>query len=102
MNKRSITHSQIKKLVFNVLESLSKINPDYKFYRRLDANLLGPNSKLDSLGIVNLIVAIEQNIEDEFGVSVTIADERAMSQKHSPFRKIGTLVNYIDMLLKDI
>ena len=51
---------------------------------------------------LNLIVVIEQNIEDEFDVSITIADERAMSQKHSPFRTIGTLADYIDMLLKEI
>jgi len=48
-----------------------------------------------------LIVAIEQNIEDEFDVSITIADVRAMSQKHSPFRTIGTVADYINMLLKE-
>ena len=64
--------------------------------------LFGKDGKLDSLALVNLIVVIEQNIEDEFDVSITIADERAMSQKHSPFRTIGTLADYIDMLLKEI
>jgi acyl carrier protein len=44
---------------------------------------------------------IEQNIEDEFDVSITIADEKAMSQKRSPFRTIGTLADYIDMLLRE-
>ena len=51
--------------------------------------------------LVRLIVIIEQNIEDEFDISLTIADERAMSQKQSPFRTIGTLVDYIDILLKE-
>ena len=57
---------------------------------------------MDSLGLVNLLVIIEQNIEDEFDVSVAIADEKAMSQKYSPFRTIGTLTNYINMLLIDM
>ena len=63
--------------------------------------LFGKDGKLDSLGLVNLLVIIEQNIEDEFDVSITIADEKAMSQKRSPFRTIGTLADYIDMLLRE-
>ena len=63
--------------------------------------LFGKDGKLDSLGLVNLLVIMEQNIEDEFDVSIIIADERAMSQKHSPFRTIGTLADYIDMLLRE-
>ena len=66
-----------------------------------DTTIYGNDSRLDSLGLINLIVAVEQNIEDEFDVSITIADERAMSQKHSPFRTIGSLAEYIEMLLKE-
>ena len=35
------------------------------------------------------------------GSGITIADEKAMSQERSPFRTIGTLVDYIDMLIND-
>ena len=49
---------------------------------------------------MNFIVATEQRVEDELGTIITLADEKAMSQKHSPFRTIGSLVNYLDMLLK--
>jgi acyl carrier protein len=66
-----------------------------------DTTIYGNDSRLDSLGLINLIVAVEQNIEDEFDVNITIADERAMSQKHSPFRTIGSLAEYIEMLLKE-
>ena len=58
--------------------------------------LFGKDGKLDSLGLVNLLVIMEQNIEDEFDVIITIADERALSQKRSPFRTIGTLADYIE------
>ena len=66
-----------------------------------DTTIYGNDSRLDSLGLVNLLVTIEQNIEDEFDASLTLADERAMSQKHSPFRTIGSLADYIVMLLKE-
>ena len=44
---------------------------------------------------MNLIVAVEQAVEDELGVRVTLADEKAMSQRSSPFRTVGTLAAYV-------
>ncbi len=44
---------------------------------------------------MNLVVALEQRIEDEFGVSLTLADEKAMSYSRSPFRNVQTLRDYV-------
>jgi acyl carrier protein len=59
-----------------------------------DAALYGRDGALDSVGLVSLIAAVEQALEDRFGISVALADERAVSQKHSPFHTIGTLADY--------
>lgn len=56
--------------------------------------LLGRNGVVDSLGLVSVIVAVEQAISDQLGLSVSLADERAFSQKSSPFRSVGTLAAY--------
>jgi len=69
--------------------------------KRLDQRLFGKEGALDSLGVVNLIVAVEEAIEDEMDVMITLADERAMSQKRSPFRSIETLVDYIAVLVDE-
>ena len=61
--------------------------------------LFGSGSKLDSLDLINLVVAVEQNIEDEFDVTIKLADERVLSQKTSPFKTVRTLTDYIEMLL---
>ena len=65
------------------------------------AALFGPDSVLDSLGLVSLIVAVESAVEDEFDVSVTLADERAMSQENSPFRTVDALAEYVTQLLEE-
>jgi acyl carrier protein len=57
--------------------------------------LIGPGAVLCSLELVSLIVEMEQAVEDEYGLAVTIADERAMSRQRSPFRTIGTLADYV-------
>jgi D-alanine--poly(phosphoribitol) ligase subunit 2 len=64
-----------------------------------DAPLYGPEGVLDSLALVRLIVSIEMAVEDRFDVALTLASERAMSQKRSPFLTVGTLAAYIEELL---
>ena len=65
-----------------------------------DTPLLGREGVLDSLGLVSLVVALEQTVEDTYGVSVSLADERALSERHSPFRTIGTLADYAGRLIE--
>ncbi len=65
-----------------------------------DAPLFGKDGVLDSIALVTLIVAVEQAVEDEFDTALTIADEKAMSQKISPFRTVGSLAEYIQKLVK--
>ena len=93
---------KIISIVFQAIDTINKQNEQDELIEKSETiELYGSKSKLDSLGLVNLIVTVEQNIEDEFDVNITIADERAMSQIHSPFRTIGSLADHIEMLLKE-
>ena len=59
-----------------------------------DTILFGKDGALDSMGLVTLIVAVEQAIEDAFDVSPGLADEKAMSQAKSPYRSVASLADY--------
>jgi hypothetical protein len=61
--------------------------------------LFGRGGALDSLGLVTLIIAVEQAIEDRYGVSLCLADEKAMSQQYSPYRNIGSLAEYASRVI---
>jgi acyl carrier protein len=61
-----------------------------------ETHLIGGKSPLDSIGLVTLIADLEGDIQKEFGVTVTLADEKAMSLTVSPFRRVGTLVAYVE------
>ena len=65
-----------------------------------DTKLFGEEGLLDSMGIVSLIVAVEQAIEDRYGASVALADERALSQSSGPYRTIRTLADYASTVLE--
>lgn len=46
-------------------------------------------------------MAVEQNIEDIYDISVTLADEKAMSQKESPFASVRALAKYIEVIIDE-
>lgn len=54
---------------------------------------------LDSVNVVSLIVELEQQIAEDYGVEITIADDLAMSQRRSPFRTVGSLADYVQGLM---
>lgn len=58
--------------------------------------LMGEKSGIDSIALVSLIVEIETRLSEEHGLELTLADDRAMSSLRSPFRRVGTLVDYIE------
>ncbi len=60
-----------------------------------ESPLFGKEGKLDSLGLVNLILAVEERISNELDLNITLADERAMSRKNSPFRTVQSLADYV-------
>jgi acyl carrier protein len=60
-----------------------------------DTVLVGNDAVLDSLGVVQLIVEVEQRVEQAHSISVTLANDKAMSQKNSPFRTVGVLTDHV-------
>ena len=93
---------KITNLVFSVIDEINKeLSKDEHIIKSLDSVIYGSNGQLDSLGLVNFVVAVEQKIEDVFEKSINLADDKAMSERNSPFQTIETFVNYIyDVLEK--
>lgn len=75
------------------IESLQQVNEKTK--------LFGSGGALDSLSLVSLIADVEEKIVDTFERSIVLADERAMSQRTSPFRDVESLCDYVEKLLND-
>lgn len=96
-------HERVTKVVYDVLAQLNGelFGGEEKLAASLDTVLFGAGAALDSMGLVNLIVMTEQRVEEEFGAVVSLADERAMSQQHSPFRDVRTFIGHIERVLQD-
>jgi len=96
MDKRD----QVLAVIYAAVDELNELQPlEGRLEKTPEAVLFGRAAKIDSLGLVNLLVATEQRLNDAFGVALTLADEKAMSQRNSPFRSVGSLADYIVTLL---
>jgi acyl carrier protein len=56
--------------------------------------LFGEGGALDSMALVSLVIAVEQAIEEKYGVVVELANDKALSQRNSPYRTVETLANF--------
>ena len=88
-----------------IYDSIDELNLDLETEEQIEKNentsIFGSDSKLDSMGLVNLITILEEKIEERTGKFISIADERAMSLESSPFKTIGTLIEYVTQLLNE-
>ncbi|RXJ66832.1 hypothetical protein CRV08_12260 [Halarcobacter ebronensis] len=94
--------SKIEKIV---LDTLIELNEELELKElenpTLKTRLYGGKSNLDSLALVSFIADLEERLDEEFDKQIVLADEKAMSQKTSPFRDVQSLVNYISKLLDE-
>lgn len=60
-----------------------------------DTRLIGSSGIFDSMDLVNFIVELEESIEDEMDIEVSLADEKAMSRRTSPFVNVTSLSKFI-------
>jgi acyl carrier protein len=95
-----MTRAQIVSLI---VERLRDLDAGAQRPAPVDASqetaLFGPEGILDSLGLVALIVDVEEAIAERTGLAITLGDDRAVSQRSSPFRTVGSLAEYIATLV---
>lgn len=93
-----------EKVIHILEENLNKFCEEYGLVNSLsegeNIKLFGNDGVLDSLGLVSFIVLVEEVLEDEFGISIVLADEKAMSRRTSPFSRISYLADYILELIE--
>ena len=92
----------IYKSVYKSIDEVnSQMSKDEQLIKSPDTVLYGESSSIDSIGLINIIVTVEQNIEDDFEKRITLADQKAMSQKQSPFKTVESLAKYIQILIEE-
>ena len=94
--------SKVDQILFAAIEEINEqLPPGQAIVADKSTLLFGREGVIDSLTLVNLVVVAEQKVQETLNCAITLADERAMSQKNSPFKSVESLANYIVMLVKE-
>jgi len=92
----SISYNELIETIFRAIEEVNKLLPPEKqLLKSASTVLLGESGVLDSLGLINLIVAIEEQILNDIGVNVIVLDEEVLANPEGAYRTIETLANWI-------
>lgn len=102
MSVATPNREQISECILRAIDNLNPQLPEEQQVERTPtAKLFGREAPLDSLGLVNLIVAVEEQLADDLDLPMTLANEKAMSRRTSPFRSVDTLIDFIEEMLQE-
>lgn len=97
-----VDKEKVTRLIFESIDEINEQRPrEKKLAKQTDAVLFGEGGALDSLSLVTLVIAIEQRVQENFDITIELANEKAMSQKNSPFRSVKSLADYLSVLLEE-
>lgn len=92
---QKLSDEEIQAVVLDVLHDLNLVREaDQQLQISPESPIFGSDGQLDSMELV----ALAMDIEDAFaerGIDISVSDEKAMSDKHSPFRDVPSLVAYL-------
>ena len=66
-----------------------------------NTRLFGGGGLLDSMGVVILLSDLEDKLDDEYDVILSLASDSTMSKTRSPFRNVKSLAKYIIAAVED-
>ena len=91
---------EIREAVYRALDEVNELLPsDEQLTKSPETLLAGEQGGLDSMSVVNLVLATEDAVEAAFGVRVDLADQDAYPEDAYPLASVSALCGYLDKLL---
>ena len=90
----------MKDKVFEIIsEAINELNEELEYEElenvTADTPIFGGETGIDSLSLVSLVVEVESNVNEAFDANVTLADEKAMSSRNSPYRNVAAFTDFV-------
>jgi hypothetical protein len=82
-----------------IYAALDVVNSQLPPSRRLSRNphtvIVGAGGALDSLGIINFVLAVEEKVGDAIGRPVPLLDPDLLGAEQGPFQTVETLATHV-------
>lgn len=93
---------KIRELIAKAIDEINEqLEDEQKVVVTEDTRFIGKNACLDSISFVTCISILEELIEENFNKNVQLVNEKAFSEKNSPFYSVETLSNYIETMISE-
>ena len=91
-----MNRDQVTQIVYAATDDVNELLPaDRQLERRLDTALFGGPGTLDSLAILNFIVAVEIRLAEAAGKAVNLTEDEKISESDGPLSTTGALIDYL-------
>ncbi len=89
------SHDRVVEAIFAAVDELNQLfRKSQQLAKSLDTRITGEGS-LDSLGLLNLIVLVEEKVDQAFGIAVTLADDQVLAGQADAFHTLGSLADFV-------
>lgn len=86
-------------LIYDTVDTINRqLPPPRRLARSPRTVIVGAGGSLDSLGIVNFVLALEERTADALGREVPLLDPDRLAAEDGPFRTIDTLADHLAAL----
>ena len=97
-----VAGTELEEITLNVLTRMNERLPKgQKILCEPQTLLFGEEGMLDSIGIVNFIVAIEEELENSFGKSIALSDEDFTQLFEASSVSVRSFAMYLATCMKD-
>lgn len=87
--------------IFHAIDEVNALLPeDRRVPKSENTPLLGDSAVVDSLGLINVIVAVEQQVEARFGRAISLTGVDELTQPDGPLRTVGALADHVGVFLE--
>lgn len=95
-----MSEKETKKWVYEVFDMLTE-EFNLQTQKLHDDTPVFAAGGITSLQLVRLIVELEDRILEETGVMPNLTDDKVLSQKHSPYASLGSLVPFVEAKIQE-
>jgi acyl carrier protein len=97
-----LTSDDVDAFIFRALTALNAERAEDEQIKASAATpLFGVDSEIDSLEFVSVITDVETALNVDHGLSISLADDRALTRPQSPYDSVTTLRDYILELIEE-
>src|SRR5205809_7760034 len=90
---------QVLRLFYDAIDVVNRQLPtSRRLAKSLDTVIVGASGSLDSLGLINFVITLEERVTDVLTVPVELLDSTALIEEEGPFRTVDTLTRFLETL----